>query len=127
MTSRYLLRLACIVALGMVTMVYSGPGADPIQNQLGGTFYVLAWMYFVLCIRPNWHPVLVGVIVFFFTCLVEFNQLWDPAWLESVRQEWLGHLVLGSTFDWMDFPAYLLGLLIGLALEHPKSPNFRAD
>ncbi|MFT6041502.1 MAG: hypothetical protein ACJAZ8_000736 [Planctomycetota bacterium] len=115
--SHYLLRLVIIVALGLGTMVYSGPGAEPVRQQLGGTFYVLAWIYLALCVRPDWSYLRVGLVVFALTCLVELSQLWHPAGLETVRGHWLGQLLLGSSFDWRDFLGYALGLLIALGLE----------
>ena len=120
----YFMHLAIIVALGLGTMIYAGPGAGLVRHQLGGTFYVLAWFYLALWMRPGWNPRRVGLIVFGLTCLVEFSQLWHPEWLEPLRGHRLGQLLVGSSFDWLDFPGYVLGLLIGLGLERGRP---RAD
>ena len=122
MTSRShdLLHLVIIVALGLGTMIYAGPGAGLVRHQLGGTFYVLAWFYLALWMRPGWRPLPVGLTVFALTCLVELSQLWHPHWLELLRDHRIGQLLLGSSFDWLDFPGYGLGLLIGLGLERGR-------
>ena len=49
--------------------------------------------------------------------LVETSQLYHSPWIDSIRSTRLGALVLGSVFNWPDFPAYTVGVLIGMALE----------
>ena len=49
--------------------------------------------------------------------LVETSQLYHSPWIDSIRSTRLGALVLGSVFNWPDFPAYVVGVLIGVALE----------
>ncbi|HEX7261005.1 MAG TPA: DUF2809 domain-containing protein [Luteolibacter sp.] len=53
-----------------------------------------------------------------FAWAVEFSQLYHAAWLNTVRATRLGHLVLGSTFNWPDLPAYVLGIALGGIAEH---------
>jgi hypothetical protein len=40
-------------------------------------------------------------------------QLWHPPWLEWMRGYFLGRTILGSTFDWWDFPYYFAGSALG--------------
>jgi len=47
------------------------------------------------------------------TCFLEFLQLWHPPLLESLRSNFLGATILGTTFDWTDFPYYFAGSGIG--------------
>ena len=49
--------------------------------------------------------------------LVETSQLCHSPWIDAIRSTRLGALVLGSVFNWPDFPAYTVGVLIGVALE----------
>jgi len=51
------------------------------------------------------------------SCLVEFSQLYQAAWLNSIRGTTIGHLVLGSTFSWVDIAAYGVGVLIGALVD----------
>ena len=50
--------------------------------------------------------------------LVEAAQLYRVPWLDAVRRTTLGHLVLGSAFDWRDLGAYALGVAAAAALDH---------
>lgn len=53
-----------------------------------------------------------------FSCAVEFSQLYHAPWIEAVRSTVPGKLVLGSTFNWPDLPAYAIGIAIAAFLEH---------
>lgn len=49
------------------------------------------------------------------TCwAIEFSQLYHAPWIDSIRAMRMGHLVLGSTFNWPDLPAYAVG--VGMAV-----------
>jgi hypothetical protein len=48
---------------------------------------------------------------------IEFSQLYQAPWIQSIRAMRLGHLVLGSTFNWPDLPAYLAGITLGAIAE----------
>lgn len=48
---------------------------------------------------------------------IEFSQLYHSPWIDSIRALRIGHLVLGSTFNWPDLPAYAVGVLLGVMVE----------
>lgn len=48
---------------------------------------------------------------------IEFLQLYHAPWIDSIRAFRIGHLVLGSTFNWPDLVAYAVGIAIGAAVE----------
>lgn len=52
-----------------------------------------------------------------FAWAVEFSQLYHAPWIDSIRALRVGHLVLGSTFNWPDLPAYALGVVIGAVVD----------
>jgi hypothetical protein len=54
-----------------------------------------------------------AAIILSITCALEFAQLWHPVWLERIRRTFLGRVLLGTTFDWTDFPSYVAGALFG--------------
>lgn len=49
--------------------------------------------------------------------VVETSQLYHSPWIDAIRSTRLGALALGSVFNWPDFPAYTLGVLIGVTME----------
>ena len=52
-----------------------------------------------------------------FAWAIEFLQLYHAPWIDSIRAMRIGHLVLGSTFNWPDLAAYGIGVAIGAAVE----------
>jgi hypothetical protein len=52
-----------------------------------------------------------------FSVAVEFSQLCHAPWIEALRATLPGKLILGSTFNWPDFPAYALGVALGACAE----------
>jgi hypothetical protein len=89
------------------------PLSDQFRDSLGGIAYVAFWIVAVAIIFPSTPAgrIVFGVLII--TCLLEFAQLWHPAWLEALRHTFIGRAVLGTTFDWSDFPAYFAGALLG--------------
>ncbi|CAG0942864.1 hypothetical protein BROC_02031 [Candidatus Brocadiaceae bacterium] len=49
---------------------------------------------------------------------IEFSQLYQANWLNTIRQTTLGHLILGSGFDAIDFIAYSIGIVLGILIEY---------
>lgn len=108
--------LLTLTAVGLATKSYTGPGAAWIRGSLGGAFYVACWMAAWWLVRPRASGWLVAGVVLAATCGIEAAQLVRVDWLDALRATRVGGLVLGSTFAWADFPAYVLGAGLGLAM-----------
>lgn len=44
---------------------------------------------------------------------VEFSQIYHSPWLDALRATFPGKLILGSTFNLPDLPAYAFGIAVG--------------
>jgi hypothetical protein len=53
-----------------------------------------------------------------FCWVIEFSQLYHAPWIDSIRATLPGRLILGSTFNWPDLPAYAFGIAIGAVGEY---------
>ena len=62
---------------------------------------------------PRASTTVLSLMALTFSWGVELSQLYHAPWIDAVRATLPGRLVLGSTFNWPDLPAYALG--IGLA------------
>jgi hypothetical protein len=120
-----LISLLIIIPVGFYSKFYRGPGANWVNNSLGGVFYEIFWCLLILLIadilrKPDplkktgyYREPLIAAAVLIMTCILEFLQLWHPPVLESLRSSFIGRTVLGTTFAWSDFPYYFLGTGIG--------------
>jgi len=52
-----------------------------------------------------------------FSWAVELSQLYHAPWIDMIRSTLPGRLILGSTFNWLDLPAYAFGIAIGVVAE----------
>jgi hypothetical protein len=62
---------------------------------------------------PRASTLNVSLLALTFSWGVEFSQLYQAPWIDALRATLPGRLVLGSTFNWPDLPAYATGM--GLA------------
>lgn len=75
--------------------------------------YVLFWIVVVTLVVPSLHPWTTACGVLLATCLLEITQLWKPPVLERVRQTFIGHALIGSTFEGWDLLHYGVGAVLG--------------
>ena len=92
---------------------YRGPGEHWVHDSLGGVLYEILWCLVFAILRPKWPAERIATGVLVVTCLLEFLQLWHPPILEWARGNYLGRTILGSYFDWSDFPYYFVGSALG--------------
>ena len=108
-----LLLLVVITPLGFLTKFYSGSAEDWMNNSLGGLFYEIFWCLVVTFIFTKIKPIKIAFWVFVGTCTLEFLQLLHPTFLEVIRNNFIGRTIIGNSFNWMDFPYYFIGSLLG--------------
>jgi Protein of unknown function (DUF2809) len=106
--------LIVIALLGLYSKRgYSGPGALWVRDSLGGVFYEIFWCLVLAIVLPRSTARRIALTVLIATCVLEFLQAWHPPLLQLARSNFLGRTVLGSFFDWSDFPYYFLGSTLG--------------
>ena len=85
-------------------------------NNLGpaSVAYVVFFMLAAFLVVPRRElatRIAVGVLLV--TCVLEFLQLWHPPWLQAIRSTFLGASLLGTSFSWWDFPAWVVRAGVG--------------
>jgi hypothetical protein len=111
-----LLLLINIIPAGFFTKFYSGPAHHWVNDSFGGLLYEIFWCLVIYFLFPKSKPFIVALIVFVVTCILEFLQLWHPAFLEMLRRNFIGRTILGNSFNWYDFPYYFIGSAMGYAV-----------
>jgi hypothetical protein len=111
-----MLSLALVVPAGFLARAPESPLAAPLRNAAGGILYEVFWCLAFFLIRPRRRGAwTVAAVVLALTCALELLQMWHPPLLERVRATSLGQLLIGSSFDWRDFPSYAAGCAIAWA------------
>jgi Protein of unknown function (DUF2809) len=107
-----LLSAIASVILGYA-MRFHGPGPEWFNDGFGSVAYEIFWIVLVLFCFPKVPPLWGAIGVLVATCALEVLQLWKAPFLASMRATLPGRLILGTTFNWGDFPAYSVGCSFG--------------
>lgn len=115
-----LLALAAIVA-GLSSRQFSECLPAWLAEYGGDTMWALTVYWFVGLLFAT-PPIQFSILLR--TCLalgfafsIEFSQLYQAPWINSLRETRLGGLVLGFGFLWTDLVCYSVGTLFGAAGE----------
>ena len=118
--------LAIVAPLGFyVKRGYHGPASEWVHDSLGGAVYEIFWCLMLALMLPRWRRARIAIVVLIGTCMLEFLQLWHPPLLEWLRSFFIGHAILGSYFDWFDFPYYFAGSAAGWLWLRAITPRSR--
>lgn len=115
--SVYLL-LAALVAAGGLLWRSRFVSLPPFLSKYGGDAWWALLVFFGFGILfPGITTLRLAVVSLGFAWMVEFSQLYHAPWIEAIRAVRLGHLILGSTFNAPDLPAYLVGVVTGVVAD----------
>lgn len=103
--SRYLLALAAIIALGLLSRRVAW-----LPNSVGDMFWAMMVFCFVRLLFVRWRTLLVVATALGISFAVEFSQLIRWSWLCRFRSTFVGHMLLGQGFMWQDLVAYIVGV-----------------
>ena len=105
--------LIALIALGLLSRRINGI-PDACGDALWAMMVFCCWR-FVLVSRPLKTVAVVALITSF---LVEFSQILFFDWLVRLRSTFLGHMLLGQGFLWIDLLAYTIGVIIIYIIAH---------
>jgi len=101
--------LGAVIGLGLASRTYDGLFPNALEKYPGDALWTVAaylgWKWVV----PAMAPWKLGLMALGQSVGVEFLQLYHAPWLDGIRGNRFGHLLLGSTFNPMDLVAYLVG------------------
>ena len=116
-------RLTIFVGLISVVIIIIASRAFPslfplfLGNYPGDALWALVVLLCWAFIFPQWPTARLALIALFNSYFVEFLQLYQAEWIIAVRSTKIGHLVLGSTFSWIDLVAYSIGIAMGVGFD----------
>jgi len=113
---KLLLSLVIIAITGILSKMIHINTMPWINNSLGGSLYVVFFIFLVLFAFPGWRPLYVSFTVFALTSVLEITQILKYPFLEKIRATFIGHSLIGSTFNPLDFLWYLGGAIVALIL-----------
>ncbi|HEX9960237.1 MAG TPA: DUF2809 domain-containing protein [Pyrinomonadaceae bacterium] len=82
---------------------------------------ILIYCFLRIFLKVSYWKAALGV--FAFACLIEILQYFDYAALLGLENNRVLSVMLGRTFEWMDFVAYLAGFLSIILIENFLQSN----
>lgn len=107
-----------VMALGLLWRSHLVNLPPPVAKYGGDALWALLVFLGLGCCFPKSPTWRLACAALGFAWSVEFSQLYHAAWIDAVRATRIGALVLGSTFNLPDLPAYLLGVMCGACAEN---------
>lgn len=117
MTARwpYILAAVLVVPLGL------GVRAVHLPFGIGGPAGDALWAVELYCVlralRPRAAPRTTAVVCYVIAVLDEASQAIHVPWLDAIRATWIGHMLLGRGFVWLDMVWYALGTALAWAID----------
>lgn len=106
-----------VIAAGLLWRASFMP-LPPVVSKYGGdALWALMGFVGLGFLLPRAPTLFVVLLALTTSWGVEFSQLYHAPWIDAVRATRPGHLVLGSTFNWPDLPAYAAGVALGAWAE----------
>jgi hypothetical protein len=113
----YFIAAVVVVLAGLASRRYRGQLPAFLAEYAGDTLWALMVFLLVSVVLAS-RPLMVrAAIAFGLSFLVEISQLYHAPWIDSIRQNTLGGLVLGFGFLWSDLVCYSVGIAIGVVAE----------
>jgi NO-binding membrane sensor protein with MHYT domain len=123
----YLLLIPFVMGLGILSRKFSYLLPDLVNTYLGDAIWAAMIYVMMAFVFANKLSKQIAVFSLLFCYAIELSQLYQAPWINAIRSNTLGALVLGSGFLWSDLLAYAIGILSATLLEMititPKNKN----
>ena len=106
-----------VIGLGLASRKYPFLFPAILGKYPGDALWALMVFLGWALLKPNASTFRLAAFALATSYAVEFSQLYQAPWINSIRTIPAGHLILGSTFSWFDLIAYTIGVAIGIALD----------
>ncbi len=113
----YLFAVAVVIIVGLASRHASGLFPQALGKYPGDALWTLMVFCGLGSVMPTNSSIRIALYALAISFAVEVLQLYQAPWINGIRGNSFGHLVLGSGFDWMDFLAYAVGALVGFVFE----------
>ena len=111
----YLILIICTIGIGLMSRASFVPAS--VLPYLGDILYTLMYYFIFGFLFPEMSKWKVAAISIGLCFLIEISQFYQADWINAIRANRLGGLILGFGFRWSDLLCYTLGGLWGVALE----------
>jgi hypothetical protein len=113
----YFILTVLVILTGLASRKFSEHLPSFIAEYSGDTLWALLIFFLTGFIFSTYTSIRIAIIALIFSFAIEFSQLYQAVWINSIRHTRIGGLILGFGFLWSDLICYTAGILIGIILE----------
>jgi hypothetical protein len=113
----YIILVIITIIVGLAARRFSNYLPDIINLGLGDALWALMIYWIIGLLFPKFDILKAALISLSLCFLVEFSQLYQADWINAIRSNTFGRLILGRGFLWSDFIAYSIGIAAGIGIE----------
>ena len=96
---------------------YHGWGEYWVRYYVSGAVYEIIFCLAFFFLWPSKANIIrIPIVVLLATCALECLQLYKAEFLEEFRRTLIGAALIGTDFVWLQFPFYILGVVISVFL-----------
>ena len=103
--------------MGLASRRYAALLPDVVAQYAGDTLWATMAFVGVGILRPRWSTIKVAATALMVAYSVEASQVYHAPWIDAIRRNQVGALVLGYGFLWSDIACYTGGVALGVAIE----------
>jgi hypothetical protein len=113
----YVAAALATIVLGLAVHLGGTHLPPAVRDVIGDALWAIMLTWWVSALWPRLARGARAALALGICYAVEVSQLYRTPGLDAVRETTLGHLVLGSGFDFRDLGAYALGVLGAVVIE----------
>lgn len=114
----YILIVMLTIAAGLFVRVKKQWFPETVNLYAGDALYAFM-MYYIICVLLPRKKLYVRAVLALLICyVIEFSQLYQAEWINTVRQTLPGRLILGSGFLYSDLIAYAIGISAAVSIDY---------
>jgi hypothetical protein len=114
----YILATIAVTVIGILSRQIMNPLTALLGKYPGDVLWALMLFFAIGAFLQRLSTVRLAVLSMTLSTAVEISQLYHADWIDAIRGNMIGHLVLGSSFSVYDIVAYGIGILIGASIDH---------
>jgi hypothetical protein len=108
---------AAVIALGLASRRFPFLFPAFLGKYPGDALWALMVFVALAFFRRQASTARLSILTLAISWADELSQLYQKPWINAIRRTTIGHLLLGSTFAWIDMTAYAVGVLLGALLD----------
>ncbi len=114
----YLGLIILTIIVGLYSRTADMVGPQFLIEYSGDVLWALVVFWTLGFILNRKRSLVLGFSALLFSLIIELSQIYHAPWIDLIRSNKFGGMVLGFGFKFSDLVSYFVGVMIGVSLEY---------